>query len=83
MLKRAEQESIVRTTVIPPPGTFADLEAGLRDRYGLTEAIVIDVSEDRDGAIMARIGVLTSARARACRALPISGVRKKGGSSSV
>lgn len=56
MLKRAEQESIVRTTVIPPPGTFADLEAGLRDRYGLTEAIVIDVSEDRDGAIMARIG---------------------------
>jgi DNA-binding transcriptional regulator LsrR (DeoR family) len=56
MLKRAEQEDIVRTTVIPPPGTFADLEAALRDRYGLTEAIVIDCSEDRDGAIMARIG---------------------------
>lgn len=56
MLKRAEQEDIVRTTVIPPPGTYADLEAALRDRYGLTEAIVIDVSEDRDGAIMARIG---------------------------
>lgn len=56
MLKRAEQEDIVRTTVIPPPGTFADLEGALRDRYGLTEAIVIDCSEDRDGAIMARIG---------------------------
>src|SRR5262245_17659309 len=56
MLKRAEQEGIVRTTVIPPPGTFAELEAGLRERYGLTEAIVIDCSEDRDGAIMARIG---------------------------
>lgn len=56
MLKRAEQEDIVRTTVIPPPGTFADLEAALRNRYGLTEAIVIDCSEDRDGAIMARIG---------------------------
>ncbi|GGA94478.1 DNA-binding transcriptional regulator [Brucella endophytica] len=56
MLKRAEQEDIVRTTVIPPPGTFADLETALRDRYGLTEAIVIDCSEDRDGAIMARIG---------------------------
>lgn len=56
MLKRAEQENIVRTTIIPPPGTYADLETALRDRYGLTEAIVIDCSEDRDGAIMARIG---------------------------
>jgi Transcriptional regulator, contains sigma factor-related N-terminal domain len=56
MLKRAEQEDIVRTTVIPPPGTFADLELSLRSRFGLTEAIVIDCSEDRDGAIMARIG---------------------------
>ncbi|MFB2552474.1 sugar-binding transcriptional regulator [Ensifer soli] len=56
MLKRAEQEDIVRTTVIPPPGTFAELETALRARYGLTEAIVIDCSEDRDGAIMARIG---------------------------
>ena len=56
MLKRAEAEAIVRTTVIPPPGTFADLETALRDRYGLTEAIVIDCSEDRDGSIMARIG---------------------------
>ena len=56
MLKRAEQEDIVRTTVMPPAGTFAELETALRGRYGLTEAIVIDCSEDRDGAIMARIG---------------------------
>ncbi len=56
MLKRAEVEGIIRTTVIPPPGTFADLETALRERYSLTEAIVIDCSEDRDGAIMARIG---------------------------
>lgn len=56
MLKRAEQEQIVRTTVIPPPGTFAELEAALRDRYALAEAIVVDVSEDRDSAIIDRIG---------------------------
>ncbi|SOC82883.1 transcriptional regulator [Ensifer adhaerens] len=56
MLKRAEQEGIVRTTIIPPPGTFADLENELRGRFGLTEVIVVDCSEDRDGAIMARIG---------------------------
>lgn len=56
MLKRAEAEDIVRTTVIPPAGTFADLETALRETYSLTEAIVIDCSEDREGAIMARIG---------------------------
>ena len=56
MLKRAEQEAIVRTTVIPPPGPYAELETALRQRYSLTEAIVVDCSEDRDGAIMARIG---------------------------
>lgn len=56
MLKRAEQEDIVRTTVIPPPGTFAELETAMRERYGLTEVIVVDATEDRDGAVMARIG---------------------------
>ena len=56
MLKRAVDEAIVRTSVIPPPGTFADLETALRDRYRLTEAMVIDCSEDRDSAIMDRIG---------------------------
>ena len=56
MLKRAADEDIVRISVIPPAGTFAELEQGLRERYGLTEAIVVDCSEDRDGAIMARIG---------------------------
>src|SRR3954468_20273380 len=56
MLKRAEQEDIVRTTVIPPPGTFSDLEAAVRERFGISEAIVVDCTEDREGAIMARIG---------------------------
>lgn len=56
MLKRAEQENIVRTTVIPPPGTFTELEAAVRARFGVAEVIVVDCTEDRDGAIMARIG---------------------------
>jgi DNA-binding transcriptional regulator LsrR (DeoR family) len=56
MLKRAEQEDIVRTTVISPTGMFTELEAALRERFGLGEAIVVDCSEDREGAIMARIG---------------------------
>jgi DNA-binding transcriptional regulator LsrR (DeoR family) len=56
MLKRAEEEEIVRTTVVSPLGTYADLEAGLRVKYGLVEAIVVECSEDRPGPIMARIG---------------------------
>ena len=56
MLKRAQDEEIVRTTVVAPSGTYADLEADLRRTYGIAEAIVVECSEDRDGAIMARIG---------------------------
>ncbi|MBB3387046.1 MULTISPECIES: sugar-binding transcriptional regulator [unclassified Rhizobium] len=56
MLKRAEAEDIVRTSVIPPVGTYSELESGLREKYGLPEAIVVECTEDRDGAIMARIG---------------------------
>lgn len=56
MLKRAEKEDIVRTTVFPPAGTFSELETAMRERFGLGEVIVVDCSEDREGAIMARIG---------------------------
>ena len=56
MLKRAEEEEIVRTTVVAPLGTYAELELALRREFGLVEAIVVECSEDRNGAIMARIG---------------------------
>jgi DNA-binding transcriptional regulator LsrR (DeoR family) len=56
MLKRAEDEGIVRTTVVAPLGTYAELETDLRREFGLVEAIVVECSEDRNGAIMARIG---------------------------
>ncbi|QIO43241.1 sugar-binding transcriptional regulator [Rhizobium leguminosarum bv. trifolii] len=56
MLKRAESEDIVRTSVTPPVGTYSELESALREKYDLPEAIVVECTEDRDGAIMARIG---------------------------
>jgi DNA-binding transcriptional regulator LsrR (DeoR family) len=56
MLKRAEQEKIIRTTVVPPPGTFPELEAAVRERFDVAEVIVVDCSEDRDASIRARIG---------------------------
>ena len=56
MLKRAQAEGIVRITIAAPSGIYAELEAGLREKFNLTEAIVVECSEDRDRAIMARIG---------------------------
>lgn len=56
LLKRAEQEGIVRITISPPRGTFPDLEAGLRARFTLTEAIVAECYEDREETILAAIG---------------------------
>jgi DNA-binding transcriptional regulator LsrR (DeoR family) len=56
MLKRAQEEGIVRTTVTSPSGTYAELETQLRTKYSIDEAIVVECSEDREGAIMARIG---------------------------
>ncbi|CDN51088.1 sugar-binding transcriptional regulator [Neorhizobium galegae] len=56
MLKRAESEDIVRTSVIPPVGTYIEIEASLREKFNLPEAVVVECTEDRDGAIMARIG---------------------------
>lgn len=56
MLKRAQEEGIIRTSIISPSGTYSELEAALRDNYNLLEAIVVECSENRDGAIMARIG---------------------------
>ena len=56
MLKRAQEEGIVRTTIVAPLGMHTELEAGLRDSFNLPEAIVVECSEDLEGAVMARIG---------------------------
>lgn len=56
MLKKAQEEEIVRTTIVPPSGTYSELEKSLRSSFNLTEVIVVECSEDRDGAIMSRIG---------------------------
>lgn len=56
MLKRAHDEAIVRISLTAPQGTFPELEAALRSQYKLAEAIVVDCSEDRGGAVISRIG---------------------------
>lgn len=50
LLKRAAGLGIVRTIVTVAPGVYADTEEQLERRYGLAEAIVVDVDPDADTA---------------------------------
>ena len=56
LLKRAEDNQIVRTTVISPPGAFVELEGALERKFGLTQAIVAESQSDSDESIQAAIG---------------------------
>jgi DNA-binding transcriptional regulator LsrR (DeoR family) len=55
LLKRAEEEQIVRITVNVPHGAFTELEEALQTAYDLKEAIVVESGEDED-QIMRDIG---------------------------
>jgi len=55
LLKRAEEERIVRITVSVPHGAYTELEEDLQAAYGLKEAIVVDTVED-DEQIMRDLG---------------------------
>ena len=56
LLKKAEKHGIVRTTVLTPPGTFADLEGSLEEKFGLTQAIVGDATRDSEEFVLNAIG---------------------------
>jgi len=56
MLKKAEEMGIVRTTVIPPEGTFVDLEELLEDKFGLTQVIIARAASDSEESIQRALG---------------------------
>jgi DNA-binding transcriptional regulator LsrR (DeoR family) len=55
LLKRAAELGIVRTVVTATPGVYTEIEEALEDRYGLAEAVVVDV-EGTDEEIIAGLG---------------------------
>ncbi|PSL00356.1 DNA-binding transcriptional regulator LsrR (DeoR family) [Haloactinopolyspora alba] len=59
LLKKATEVGIVRTTVSAPPGVHTELEEKLEQRFGLLEAVVVNVSGDEETAIPA-IGAAAS-----------------------
>ncbi|MFL5239576.1 MAG: sugar-binding transcriptional regulator [Rhizomicrobium sp.] len=56
LLKRAEDEGVVRVTIVAPRGTYPQLEGALRQRYNISEAIVAECFEDREETILSAIG---------------------------
>ena len=57
LLKRAEKAGIIRTIVTSAPGVYGELEDVLESRFGLKEAVIVDVDDDADdGDVLAAIG---------------------------
>lgn len=56
LLKEAMEVGIVRTVVVPPPGTHADLEDAVRDRYGLVDVVVADAEGADDAGLVRSLG---------------------------
>lgn len=56
LLKKAEERGIVRTTVIPPEGTFVDLEELLEDKFGLAQVIIARAASDCEESIQSVLG---------------------------
>lgn len=56
LLKRAEEEGVVRVTIMAPRGTYPQIETSLRQRYKLNEVIVAECFEDREEAILSAMG---------------------------
>ena len=56
LLKRAQDEQIVRITVSVPVGAYPDLEDALQRRYELKEVVVVDSLRDDEADIMRDLG---------------------------
>lgn len=61
LLKQASDVGIVRTVVLPPEGTFHDLEQALIDKYSLIDAAVAEPIGDDEGTLLAAIGAVGAA----------------------
>ena len=58
LLKRAEQEQVVRITVSVPTGTYPELEEAIITRYGLQQAIVADCTRcDNEQEVLRNVGI--------------------------
>lgn len=54
LLQQAQDEGIVQITVMSPPGIYADLEQQLEERFGLREAVVVEVDKTAPQEVVSR-----------------------------
>jgi DNA-binding transcriptional regulator LsrR (DeoR family) len=54
LLQQARDEGIVRISVISPPGVYSDLEVEMEKRFGLQEAVIVDVPENASSETITR-----------------------------
>ena len=60
LLKQAEAEGIVRTTVVVPPGVQTGLEDVLEEAYGLREAVVVECLDTTEDGVTYDLGFATA-----------------------
>jgi DNA-binding transcriptional regulator LsrR (DeoR family) len=60
LLKQAEADGIVRTTVVVPEGVQTALEEQLEARYGLREAMVMEALDDTEAGLTRDLGTATA-----------------------
>lgn len=56
LLREAADMGVVRTIVVPPAGTFPELEEAVRAKYGLSDVVVTDVEDDDARALLSPLG---------------------------
>src|SRR6201991_2025657 len=56
LLKQAELDGIVRTTVVVPEGVQTALEEQLEARFGLREAVVVEALDDTEAGLARDLG---------------------------
>jgi DNA-binding transcriptional regulator LsrR (DeoR family) len=56
LLKKAEEHGIIRTTVVAPPGAFAELEELIEQRFGLSQVVIGEATSDSEEAVRPAIG---------------------------
>jgi DNA-binding transcriptional regulator LsrR (DeoR family) len=61
LLKEAVDVGIVRTVVVPPPGSHADLEDAVRARFDLVDVVVADAEGADDAGLVRALGVAAAA----------------------
>jgi DNA-binding transcriptional regulator LsrR (DeoR family) len=61
LLKQAQAQGIVRTTVVVPEGMHTELEELLEQAYGLRDAVVVECFDNSEQGMLHDLGVATAA----------------------